>query len=176
MPTAVLKSEGYITTENVVQLKGRVACEVNTCEELLLTEIVFENVLEKLTPHEIAGLLSCLICQEKNQDEQSVSSTPALKEACDKVIALARDLGQVQVGEPQSGRSDHVGDVTFYLLLMNVTEGSLITNRPRVICQAERESMSRGRCLRLGTWCDILGYLCLNPSAGRLYCPHYHKA
>jgi len=88
---------GYITVQDVVQLKGRVACEVNTCEELLLTEIVFENVLDKLTHHEIAGLLSALICQEKNQDEQSVSSTPALKEACDRVIALARSLGDVQV-------------------------------------------------------------------------------
>ena len=28
----------------VVNLKGRVACEVNTCDELLLTEIVFEDV------------------------------------------------------------------------------------------------------------------------------------
>jgi hypothetical protein len=59
----VLEALGYINGEKVVQLKGRVACEVNTCDELLLTEIVFENVLEPLDPHEIAGLLSSLICQ-----------------------------------------------------------------------------------------------------------------
>lgn len=40
---------------NTVQLKGRVACEINTCDELIATEMVFENVLERLDPPEIAG-------------------------------------------------------------------------------------------------------------------------
>lgn len=43
------------------------ACEVNTCEELLLAEMVFDNVLDPLTPPEIAGLLSALICQVRHQ-------------------------------------------------------------------------------------------------------------
>ena len=38
-----------------MQLKGRVACEINTCDELIATEMVFENVLESLDPPEIAG-------------------------------------------------------------------------------------------------------------------------
>lgn len=41
--------------DNTVQLKGRVACEINTCDELIASEIVFENVLERLEPPEIAG-------------------------------------------------------------------------------------------------------------------------
>jgi antiviral helicase SKI2 len=40
---------------DTVQLKGRVACEVNTADELITTEIVFENVLQHLDPPEIAG-------------------------------------------------------------------------------------------------------------------------
>jgi superfamily II RNA helicase len=40
---------------------------VNTCEELLLAEMVFDNVLDPLTPPEIAGLLSALICQVRHQ-------------------------------------------------------------------------------------------------------------
>ncbi len=59
----MLEALGYVDQGKVVQLKGRVACEVNTCEELLLTELVFENVLAPLDPHEIAGLLSALVCQ-----------------------------------------------------------------------------------------------------------------
>lgn len=46
---------GYVEG-NTVQLKGRVACEINTCDELIATEMVFENVLESLDPPEIAGL------------------------------------------------------------------------------------------------------------------------
>lgn len=47
-------SLGYVEG-NTVQLKGRVACEINTCDELIATEMVFENVLECLDPPEIAG-------------------------------------------------------------------------------------------------------------------------
>lgn len=47
-------SLGYVEG-NTVQLKGRVACEINTCDELIATEMVFENVLESLDPPEIAG-------------------------------------------------------------------------------------------------------------------------
>lgn len=46
---------GYVEG-NTVQLKGRVACEINTCDELIATEMVFENVLENLDPPEIAGV------------------------------------------------------------------------------------------------------------------------
>ena len=50
----LLCSLGYVEG-NTVQLKGRVACEINTCDELIATEMVFENVLENLDPPEIAG-------------------------------------------------------------------------------------------------------------------------
>ncbi len=42
--TQVLVKLEYIDAQNAVQLKGRVASEVNTCDELILTELVFENV------------------------------------------------------------------------------------------------------------------------------------
>lgn len=46
-----------------VTLKGRVACEMNTCDELLATEILFFNVLEPLNPPEVASFLSALVFQ-----------------------------------------------------------------------------------------------------------------
>jgi superfamily II RNA helicase len=95
---AVLRQLGYLNKDDVVQLKGRVACEVNTCEELLLTELIFDNVLEPLEPAEIAGLLSSLVCQEKSQDTPSVNVTPGLKEACTRIMDIARGLGAIQVG------------------------------------------------------------------------------
>lgn len=47
-----------------MQLKGRVACEINTCDELIATEMVFENVLESLNPPEIAGspIVAYVVC------------------------------------------------------------------------------------------------------------------
>lgn len=46
-----------------MSLKGRVACEMNTCDELLATEVLFMNILEPLNPPEIAALLSAFVFQ-----------------------------------------------------------------------------------------------------------------
>ena len=110
-----------------MQLKGRAACEVNTCEELLLTEMVFDNVLEPLEPAEIAGLLSVLVCQEKGgrgdgggkgsvvdvDSETCHAIPPALRVACEKVLEIARHLGGVQrcfslPTDPESFAAQHV--------------------------------------------------------------------
>ena len=42
----------YIDAELHVQLKGRVACELNTCDSLIGTELIFGNALGDLTPQE----------------------------------------------------------------------------------------------------------------------------
>ena len=44
-------------------MKGRVACEMNTCDELLASEMLFTNVLEPLNPPEAAAVLSALVFQ-----------------------------------------------------------------------------------------------------------------
>ena len=44
-------------------LKGRVACEMNTCDELIATEMLFGNVLEPLNPPEAAAILSAFVFQ-----------------------------------------------------------------------------------------------------------------
>jgi antiviral helicase SKI2 len=63
----VLKTLGYLNKDNIVQIKGRVAREMNTVDELLATEMIFENVLTLLEPAEIAALLSCLVFEEKSE-------------------------------------------------------------------------------------------------------------
>ena len=69
-----------------MQLKGRVACEVNTSDELILTEVVFENVLEPLTPAEAAATLSAFIFQAKTGDEPTL--TPGLVTARDHILQV----------------------------------------------------------------------------------------
>ncbi|KAK1940011.1 DExH-box ATP-dependent RNA helicase DExH11 [Phytophthora citrophthora] len=91
----VLKRLGYISEDGVVQVKGRVACEINTCEELVLTEMIFENVLANLEPEEIVAVLSALIFQEKSQSEPTL--TPTLKTTREVVQNIAESLGLIQL-------------------------------------------------------------------------------
>lgn len=50
--------------------------------------------------------------QEKNQDEPSVSSSPALHEACKKVKDMARFLGHVMVSERATDASHELNTAT----------------------------------------------------------------
>ncbi|KAG8094167.1 hypothetical protein GUJ93_ZPchr0012g22126 [Zizania palustris] len=63
----VLRRLGYITSEDVVEVKGKVACEISTADELTLTELMFSGTLKDATVEQMVALLSCFVWQEKLQ-------------------------------------------------------------------------------------------------------------
>lgn len=79
----VLRRFGFINDAEVVQLKARVACEISTGDELLLSELLFDRFFNELPPEMCAAVLSCFIFEEK-------SDAPPLKEE------LARPFREVQ--------------------------------------------------------------------------------
>lgn len=95
----VLQRLHYVDgTDRTVQLKGRVACEINTCDSLIVTELIFENVFTAMEPEEIVSLLSCLIFQERHADEpQLPERLIAAKAALDRVTLSLAQL-QLQCG------------------------------------------------------------------------------
>jgi superfamily II RNA helicase len=94
---SVLHSLGYIDENDTVCIKGRVACEVNTCEEIIVTELVFAGILNALTPAELAACLSALVFQEKNNEDDLSSDLPLnILDTCKVMKGVATDLGTVQ--------------------------------------------------------------------------------
>lgn len=79
---------------DAVLLKGRVACEMNTCDELLATEMIFLNVLEPLNPPEAAAILSALVFQEKTDDSPVLTSR--MEAAKDQMTELLHYLLKLQ--------------------------------------------------------------------------------
>ena len=68
----VLRRLGFTDKNNVVQLKGRVACEVNAgAQELLVVELIFNNVFSDLSVPQIAALLVSKIQKAKRERVQS---------------------------------------------------------------------------------------------------------
>ncbi|KAH9913833.1 antiviral helicase [Fomitopsis serialis] len=63
----VLRRLGFTTSADIVDMKGRVACEISTGDELLLTELIFNGVFNPLSPEQCAGLLSCFVFTEKSE-------------------------------------------------------------------------------------------------------------
>jgi antiviral helicase SKI2 len=79
-----LQEVGCIDAELSVQLKGRVACEINSGDELIATECLFENQLADLDAAEAVALLSALVFQQKDVSEPVL--TPHLQEAKDRQV------------------------------------------------------------------------------------------
>ncbi|GAB6028829.1 Exosome RNA helicase MTR4 [Chamberlinius hualienensis] len=61
----VLRRLGYANSSDVIEIKGRVACEISSGDELLITELLLNGVFNSLTPQQAAALLSCFVFQEK---------------------------------------------------------------------------------------------------------------
>ncbi|RZC35936.1 superkiller viralicidic activity 2-like 2, partial [Asbolus verrucosus] len=69
----VLRRLGYCTNTDVIQLKGRVACELSSADELLITEMIFNGVFGNLSPAQACSLLSTFVCDERSNDMPKLS-------------------------------------------------------------------------------------------------------
>ena len=74
----VLRRLGFTNDADVIQLKGRVACEISTGDELVLSELLLNGFFNDLSPEVIASVLSVFIFEEKSND------TPPLGEELQK--------------------------------------------------------------------------------------------
>ncbi|KAI7259552.1 ATP-dependent RNA helicase, partial [Hortaea werneckii] len=86
---------GFINDADVVQLKARVACEISTGDELVLSELLFNRFFNEMTPEQCAAALSCFIFEEKSNE------APTLKEELGKpfreIQAQARTVAKVSM-------------------------------------------------------------------------------
>lgn len=81
----VLKQMSFVDAQSTVQLKGRVACEMNSADELVLTELVLDNVFAEFEAAEIVALLSSFVFQEKTDDP------PILTPRLERVTFISRN-------------------------------------------------------------------------------------
>ncbi|KAF2461620.1 ATP-dependent RNA helicase DOB1 [Lineolata rhizophorae] len=89
----VLRRLGHINDADVVQLKARVACEISSGDELVLSELLFNGFFNELTPEQCAAMLTPFIFEEK------VLNKPTLKEEHDKhyreILTQARVIAKI---------------------------------------------------------------------------------
>ncbi|KAG6836593.1 hypothetical protein H0H93_006336 [Arthromyces matolae] len=68
----VLRRLGFTTTSDIVDVKGRVACEISSGDELLVTELIFNGLFNPLSPEQCAAILSCFVFTEKGEQMMKV--------------------------------------------------------------------------------------------------------
>jgi len=92
----VLKKLGHIDADGVVLTKGRAACEIDTADELLVTELMFNGVFARLHPHELVALASCFMPVEKSNSSNMDKSAKALAKPLKALQDAAREIANVQ--------------------------------------------------------------------------------
>lgn len=94
----VLRRLGFINDQEVVELKGRVACEISSTgdgHELLLSELLFNRFFNEMTPEICAATLSCFIFEEKSQMAEPLKDE--LQEHFSTIQAQARIIAKVSL-------------------------------------------------------------------------------
>ncbi|CUM65071.1 uncharacterized protein PRCAT00002693001 [Priceomyces carsonii] len=95
----VLRRLGFCTQNDIIELKGRVACEISTGDELLLTELIFNGTFNDLSSEQSAALLSCFVFQERSKEVPRLKPELAepLKSMQDMATKIAKILKECKI-------------------------------------------------------------------------------
>jgi ATP-dependent RNA helicase DOB1 len=91
----VLRRLQFVNDDEVVQLKARVACEISTGDELMLSELLFNRFFNDLTPEQCAAVMSCFVFEERVKDEPIL--TEDLARPLREIKNQARIIAKVSV-------------------------------------------------------------------------------
>ncbi|KAI5949309.1 MTR4 [Candida jiufengensis] len=89
----VLRRLGFTTQNDIIELKGRVACEISTGDELLLTELIFNGNFNDLSSEQCAALLSCFVFQERAKEVPRLK--PELSEPLKSMQEMASKIAKI---------------------------------------------------------------------------------
>lgn len=92
----IMRRLGLTNKNDIVQLKGRVAGEVSSGEELVITELVFSGFFNDMQPAEIAAVMSCMVHDESGADKAKfMLKNDTLNLAYQKILDQAKKLLEV---------------------------------------------------------------------------------
>lgn len=90
----VLRKLGHIDADGVVQLKGRAACLIDTGDELLVTELMFNGTFNDLDHHQVAALASCFIPGDRSNEQ--IHLRAELAKPLQQLQESARKIAEIQ--------------------------------------------------------------------------------
>jgi len=94
----VLKKLGHVDANGVIQTKGRTACEINTADELVVTELIFTGVFKSLTVEQSVALLSTMTFGEPISDDEPTKGLKSfLLNPFYKLQEVAKTVVQMQM-------------------------------------------------------------------------------
>ncbi|AFZ79424.1 DEAD/DEAH box helicase domain containing protein [Theileria equi strain WA] len=89
----VLRALNYVDENGIVTIKGRIACEINATDELVVAELFLRNFFENMQPEYICAALSCLVIDERK--DENLPTDLKLLEGFTKIQQVAGDIANV---------------------------------------------------------------------------------
>ena len=108
------KDLDFIDDSSRVQLKGKVACEIHSADELVLTELILDNVLAPYEPAEIVALLSAFVFQEKTDTVPNLTGN--LERGMKTIIEISEKVNERQ---------------TYHQVILSSDDSNDFVSRPR---------------------------------------------
>lgn len=87
----VLRRLGYTNKDNIIEVKGRVACEINTGDELVLTELIFMGFFNTLDVVSTVSVLTLFVFQEKSSPD---SKGHKMKDELQTLLRQVQDVAR----------------------------------------------------------------------------------
>ncbi|CAK5275699.1 unnamed protein product [Mycena citricolor] len=101
----VLRRLGFTDSSDIVDMKGRVACEISSGDELLLTELIFNGAFNTLSPEQCAALLSCFVFTEKSEQttklkEELAAPLRSMQEFAKRIAKVSKE-SKIEIDETE---------------------------------------------------------------------------
>lgn len=139
----VLKRLGFVNPDGVVEVKGRLACEINTADELVITELLLGGNMNELSAEILVSLCSCFVIDEGRKEDgvklerELQSAYDTLVNVAQRVITVKKEAGlPISVDDPIDLFRPHAMTVVYHWMkgrrfeevcqLTDLFEGSVI--------------------------------------------------
>ena len=90
----ILKSLKYIDEENNLTIKGKAAREITCCDCLIVTELLFSNILDKMPIDEITAFLSCFITNSNEINFEDPKISDEFSKAIEELKKINKNINE----------------------------------------------------------------------------------
>ena len=95
-----------------------IGCEINSTDELILSEWIMQNEIEKYTPEEVVAILSTLVYDGKSEVWEPISEQEGLSNAYKTFQNLSNAIAEVELNEKLPSHWVHeVDDIKPYMMM-----------------------------------------------------------
>nr|CAH8870136.1 unnamed protein product [Trichobilharzia regenti] len=90
----LLRRLHFCSEDDTIALKGRIACEISSGDEVILTELLLDGFFNKFSAAQLAGVMSCFVAEKQTKQSQ-LNLTSVMEKALRSIHEKARYIARI---------------------------------------------------------------------------------